>query len=291
MMNPKLSLVIGIVCIAFSAIFVKLAGAAPATAAFYRMVIAWVILAPYVLVKRKTAIARGDIWIALLAGVVFASDMTVWNMSILKISATVSTLLANLVPVWVGLMSFIFLRKRSGWLFWLGTAVAIGGMLVLVGYQALVTLQFSAGILLAVAASVLYAIYIMLTKNILQRTDTITFMFYNMLGAGVFLLFINLVQGDELIHFPLNVWGYFIGMGIICQLCGWLTINYAISHLPATKTSVALLAQTVVTAILAAILLKEKLELKEIIGSVIVLAGIGITFVRDGGIPAKTRTD
>jgi drug/metabolite transporter (DMT)-like permease len=279
-MNPKLSLVIGIICIAFSAIFVKLAGVAPVTAAFYRIAIAWVILSPYVFLKGKTTIARPDMWIALLAGVVFASDVAVWNMSILKISATVSTLLANLAPVWVGLMSFIFLRKKSGWLFWLGTAVAIGGMLVLVGYQALVTLQFNAGILLAVAASILYAIYIMLTKNVLQRIDTITFMFYNMLGAGVFLLLINLIQGGELIHFPTNVWGYFIGMGVICQLCGWITINYAISHLPATKTSVALLAQTVVTAILAAILLSEKLELKEIVGSIIVLAGIGITFVK-----------
>ena len=279
-MNPKLSLVIGIICIAFSAIFVKLAGVAPATAALYRMAIAWVIILPYVLLKGKTTFARKDMWIALLAGVVFATDITVWNMSILKISATVSTLLANLVPVWVGLMSFIFLRKRAGWPFWQGTAIAIGGMLVLVGYQALVTLHFSAGILLAVAASVLYATYIMLSKNVLQRTDIVTFMFYNMLGAIVFLLIVNLIQGAELIHFTASTWGYFIGMGVLCQLLGWLTINYAISHLPATKTAVALLAQTVVTAIFAAILLKEKLELKEIAGSVIVLAGIGITFVK-----------
>ncbi|MES2274580.1 MAG: DMT family transporter [Bacteroidota bacterium] len=279
-MNPKLSLAIGIICIAFSAIFVKLAGVPPVTAAFYRIAIAWIILLPWCLIKRKTIIARPDMWVALLAGVVFAADVAVWNMSILKISATVSTLLANLAPVWVGLMSYIFLRKRSGWLFWLGTAVAIMGMLVLVGYQDLIKLQFNGGILLAVAASILYAIYIMLTKNVLRRIDTITFMFYNMLGAVVFLLLINLVQGAQLLHFPAQTWGYFIGMGVICQLAGWITINYAISHLPATKTSVALLGQTVVTAIFAALLLSEKLAVKKIIGSVVVLAGIGITFVK-----------
>lgn len=279
-MNPKLSLVIGIICIAFSAIFVKLAGVAPVTAAFYRIAIAWVVLLPWCIIKRKTIIARADMWIALLAGVVFAADVAVWNMSILKISATVSTLLANLAPVWVGLMSLLFLRKRSGAMFWAGTGAAILGMLVLVGYHDLVNLQFNAGIPLAIAASMLYAVYILLSKNVLRRIDTITFMFYNMLGAVVFLLIVNLAQGVPLMHFSFTAWTCFIGMGLICQLAGWITINYAISHLPATKASVALLGQTVATALIAAVMLNEKLQVKEIAGSLIVLIGIGITFIK-----------
>ncbi|GAB3933237.1 DMT family transporter [Mucilaginibacter myungsuensis] len=288
MINPKLSLVIGIICIAFSPIFVKLAGADAVASAFYRILIAWVLLAPYCIIKQKLKIAPKDMWLALLAGVVFASDIAVWNTSILMISATVSTLLANLAPVWVGLMSFIFLRKRSGWLFWLGTFVAIGGMLVLVGFQDLINLKFNLGIVLAVTASLLYSIYIMLTKGLLQRVDTITFMFYNMLGSAIFLLAVGMVRGVEMIHFATNTWLNFIGMGAICQLLGWLTINYAIGKLQATKTSVALLSQTVFTAIFAAIMLNEKLAAKEVIGSVVVLAGIGVTFVKMKG--AKTAS-
>jgi drug/metabolite transporter (DMT)-like permease len=279
-MNPKLSLVIGIICIAFSPIFVKLAGTEAVTSAFYRIIIGWVLLAPYCLIQKKLKIARKDMWIALLAGVVFASDIAVWNTSILLISATVSTLLANLAPVWVGLMSFIFLRKKSGWLFWVGTVIALAGMVVLVGYRDILGLKFNTGILLAIVSSMLYSVYILLTKGVLQRVATITFMFYNMLGAGVFLWLINLIKGINLVSFSANAWLNFIGMGVICQLVGWLTINYAISRLPATKTTVALLSQTIVTAIIAAILLHEKLALKEIIGSVIVLFGIGITFIK-----------
>lgn len=281
-MNPKLSLVIGILAIAFSPIFVKLAGAEAVTSAFYRILIAWLLLAPYCIIKQKLNINRKDIWLALLAGVVFASDVAVWNTSIMMISTTVSTLLANLAPVWVGLMSFIFLRKRSGWLFWVGTFVAIAGMIVLVGLHDLMALKFNGGIALAVTASVLYSIYIMLTKGLLQRVETVTFMFYNMLGSTVFLFCIELFKGAELVHFSTPTWLYFIGMGAICQLLGWITINYAIGKLPATKTAVALLSQTVLTAIIAAILLHEKLEMKEIVGSVIVLVGIGVTFVKKG---------
>jgi drug/metabolite transporter (DMT)-like permease len=279
-MNPKLSLFIGIICIAFSPIFVKLAGADAVTSGFYRLVIAWVLLAPYVIIKQKTSIPRKDLWLAMLAGVVFAADIAVWNTSLLLISATVSTLIANLAPVWVGLMSFIFLRKASGWLFWLGTLIAISGMVVLVGYHNLLQLHFNGGIILALLASFLYSIYILMTKGILQRVSTISFMFYNMLGAALFLLAISLFKGNQLIHFTAHTWWCFIGMGLLCQLVGWLTINYAISKLPATKTTVALLSQTVVTAIIAAFLLNEHLQLKELVGSFIVLVGIGVTFVK-----------
>lgn len=279
-MNPKLSLVIGIFCIAFSAIFVKLAGTAPITAGFYRIFIAWAPLAFYCIINKKIKISRADLGIALLAGVVFASDISVWNISILKIGATISTLMANLAPVWVGLFSLLFLKKRSGLWFWLGTFIALAGMVVLVGFHNLLSLQLNAGILYAILASMLYAIYILLTKGILRRVTIVTFMFYSMLGSSVFLAAIGISQHTEMVHFSAHTWWYLLGMGLICQLAGWLTINHAISYLPATKTSVALLGQTVATAIIAALILGEILNLNEIIGSAIVLAGIAVTFVK-----------
>src|ERR1700710_1609107 len=127
-MNPKLSLIIGILCISFSPIFVKLAGVSPLGAAFYRVLVAWLCLVPYCIATKKLKIGRRQLIIALTAGVVFASDVAVWNISLLKISATVSTLIANLAPVWVGLFSFLLLKKNSGILFWIGTIIAITGM-------------------------------------------------------------------------------------------------------------------------------------------------------------------
>jgi drug/metabolite transporter (DMT)-like permease len=223
---------------------------------------------------------RKDLILAMVGGLVFASDIAVWNLSIKLISATVSTLVANLAPVWVGLLSYLLFRKKSGWLFWVGTCIAIVGMLVLVGASNLIHLQLNIGILYAVASSLLYAIYILTTKDILKRINTLPFMFYNMLAAGVFLLIISLVLGDDLFHYNLKTWGSLAAMGIICQLTGWITINYAISHLESTKVAITLLSQTVVTCLLAVFILSESLALKEIIGSVIVLAGIAITFLK-----------
>jgi len=279
-MNPKASLIIGIICISFSPIFVKLAVSPPVTSGFYRIFIAWVFLAPYCIFKGKLKISRNDLWIAILGGVVFGGDIAIWNLSLMKISATISTLIANLAPVWVGLLSYLILRKKSGALFWIGTWIAILGMVILVGYQHILHMEFNIGLVYALIASLFYAIYIMITKGILRKISTVTFMFYNMLGASVFLLLICLFEHNELINFPVATWLNLLGMGLICQLAGWITINYSLHYLEATKVSIALLSQTVLAGIWAMILLNEKLEFKEIAGSIVALAGIAITFLK-----------
>jgi drug/metabolite transporter (DMT)-like permease len=279
-MNPKASLIIGIICISFSPIFVKLSVAPAITSGFYRIFFAWVLLAPYCIIKGDLKIERKDLLVALLGGIVFGADIAVWNLSLMKISATISTLIANLAPLWVGLLSFLILRKKSGASFWIGTWIAIFGMVILVGYRQIFHLQFNIGLILALIASLFYAIYIMITKGILQKITTVTFMFYNMLGASVFLFLISLFQHNELLNFPTSTWLYLLGMGLICQLIGWVTINYSLNYLDATKVSVALLSQTVIAGLWAMMLLREKLEFKEIAGSIIVLAGIAITFLK-----------
>ena len=113
-MNPKASLIIGIICISFSPIFVRLAGLSPITSAFYRIFIAWMCIMPYCIIKKELKISRKNLITALIGGIVFGADIAVWNTSLLKISATISTLVANLAPVWVGLLSFILFRKKRG---------------------------------------------------------------------------------------------------------------------------------------------------------------------------------
>ena len=279
-MNPKLSLALGILCISLSPIFVKLADASPVVCAFYRIFFGLIFLVPYCFIKKNLKVKRKDLVLALIGGLVFAADIALWNLSLKMISATVSTLLANLAPLWVGLISYFLFRKKVEKLFWIGTGVAIAGMLVLVGLREVLHLQFGLGFLFAVVASMLYAIYILITKDILERMGTITFMFYNMLAALVFLFVICLINNDTLIYYSTANWFYFAGMGIICQLLGWLAINYAIRFIESTKVSVTLLSQTVVAAVLAAILLNEILSTHEVVGSLIVLAGIAITFLK-----------
>jgi drug/metabolite transporter (DMT)-like permease len=279
-MNPKLSLLLGILCISFSPIFVKMVPMNAPSIAFYRIFIGWMFLAPYCLLKVDLKISTADLFLAILGGLIFAADIAVWNVSLLKISATVSTLLANLAPIWVGLMMLLLFKKRPGLNFWAGTLISIAGMAVLVGVHNLIALKLSAGIIYALAASVLYACYIIISKQVLSRVFTLSFMFYNMLAASSGLLIYCLVTGSVLAGFSVHTWFILLALGLICQLTGWITINYAISHLDPTKVAVALLSQTVIAAMLASVLLKETITVNTFVGGAVVLAGIGLTFLK-----------
>jgi len=72
-------------------------------------------------------------------------------------------------------------------------------------------------------------------------------------------------------------------LGIVCQLIGWITINYAIRHMDSTRVSIALLGQTIATALLAWVMLNERVDFIELMGGVIVLIGIGVTFIKKPG--------
>ncbi|OCX50352.1 hypothetical protein BEL04_21430 [Mucilaginibacter sp. PPCGB 2223] len=280
MTNPKLSLAIGIACISFSPIFVKLVPLTALGAAYYRMFFAFIMLAPYCLFYKNLRIPVKSLVIAITGGLVFALDIAVWNISILRSTATVSTLIANLAPVWVGILSLLILKKQPGISFWLGTLIAITGMCILVGLHNVIHLKLTEGVLYALGSSILYAIYILLTKDVLSSIDGIVFMFYSMLASTVALGVFCIFNGDQLWHYSAHTWLLLAILGIVCQLIGWITINYAIHHLNPTQVSVTLLSQTVVTALLAWLMLGEHIDFIELMGGFIVLIGIGVTFMK-----------
>ena len=210
----------------------------------------------------------------MVAGLFFGIDIAMWNTSILLTSAATATLLANNSPLWVGLAGFLLFHERLSRVYWLGLAVALAGMMGLVGGDAYRQLHLSTGNLLAVGASVFYAAYIIATQRARARVDLLTFMAVSTLSSVLLLLLLNLALGSTLTGFPARTWLALAGLGLVSQLGGWLAINYALGHLRAAHVSVCLLAQTVVTALLSMPILGEYLKANQIIGGLLVLAGI-----------------
>ena len=269
-----LSLAVGAVCIGCSAIFVRLAGISGTASAFYRVFIAGIVLVPWWLSKRLACPSRSDMLLILAGGVFFGLDLVLWNSSVLLIPAATATLLANNAPVWVGLGALLLFRQRLSFYFWIGLAVAMVGMMLIVGGDAWRQLGLNTGNLLGIGASLFYAAYLLTTERIRSRVDTLTL---NALctGSMVILLFvICLLWRVPLAGYPNKTWLALAGLGLISQLGGWLAINYALGHLRAAPVSVGLLSQPVVTALLAMPVLGEYLNLHQAIGGVLVLLGI-----------------
>ncbi|PRZ26153.1 DMT family transporter [Flavobacterium granuli] len=277
--KPRLALAIGILCISVFPILVKLQLTGGLISAFYRMAIAGALLLPYVFITKKFKLPQLKIsLLAVLCGLLFAADVAVWNISIQESSATQATLLTNLSPVWVGIGSFLFLKNKPALNFWIGTLIAIFGMITLVGFEFFINLDFNIAFSLAILSGILYAVYMLVSKNILSDMDVLTFMSITLITSTLFLGIVCLILNEPFSGFSNAGWGVLFIQGIVCQLIAWLLISYATQHMRATRVSLSLLGQAVLATILAWLFLDEKITFQMIIGGLILLLGIRTTF-------------
>jgi drug/metabolite transporter (DMT)-like permease len=280
---PYLALATGIACIGWSAIFVRWTEMPGPASAFYRMLIPAVVLAPTWFFRGIVAggpggkpVSRRDFAIITLGGLFFALDLAFFNTSILRTSAANATLLGNYSPVVVGLLTWLVFRRKPAVTFWLGLLLALAGTVAILWSDLTAHIGFGAGDAMALAAAAFFAVYLMATEQVRATTTTLVFFRLALLSSLLFLFLINLLLGISLRIPPGHSWVALLALGLITQLGGYMALTYALGHLPATVTSVSLLMQGPLTAVLAALFLREKLTPAQIFGGLLVLAGVGL---------------
>ncbi|MFD2697443.1 DMT family transporter [Mesonia sediminis] len=280
MQREKLALVTGILGISVFPILVKMGYTSGLVSAFYRMFFAFIILLPIVLfTKAFRWPSLKFIFLALLCGALFGADVAVWNIAIEESTATQATLLTNLSPIWVGIGAFLFLADKPRTNFWIGTVVALLGMVTIVGFKFILNLEFDRAFLFGILSGVFYSIYFLVSKRVLDHMNITSFMLINLAASSVFLGILNLIAQENLINHSAQAWFVLLTQAVVCQLIAWLALNYAVSKMRATRVSLALLGQAVLTAFLAWLLLNEPISFQMLIGSLILLSGIAITFI------------
>lgn len=274
-----MALFLGIICISIFPVLVRLQLSSGLISAFYRMAIAAAVLVPYVYFTKQLRFPSWQ-WLlpTVLCGIIFASDIAVWNISIQESSATQATLLTNLSPVWVGIISFLFLKNKPRPAFWVGAAVAMAGIVVFLGVQTFREMSFDRAFILGVFSGFFYSLYILLSKKVLEKVEVLPFIAVSSLSSAVFLLFVNLFFRESFFEFSCEAWLALAVQGLVCQLLAWVLISYATKQMRATRVSLALLSQVVFAALFAWMFIHEKIALQHIVGGVLILLGIMITF-------------
>ena len=277
--KPRLALAFGILCISIFPILVKLQLTPGLISAFYRMAFAFSLLLPYMFFSKRFKMPeKKHLLLAVVCGVLFASDVAVWNIAIQESSATQASLLTNLSPLWVGIISYVFLNIKPATNFWIGTTVALFGMAMLVGFQFFLELDFDNAFILAVLSGIFYSIYLLVSKKALTHIDVLSFMTISLLASSIFLAIACVILNEPFTGFSDMGWFVLVIQAVVCQLMAWLSISYATQHMRATRVSLSLLSQAVLTSILAWFFLDEKITINMIIGGLILLLGIRITF-------------
>lgn len=240
-----------------------------AATAFWRLLIATP--AAFWLARRSEPLPlRARLW-ALLAGLLLAADLVLWNRAINTTTILEATLLVMIYPLLVAL---------GGWLVWRETVTGRLGLGGLVAFGGLVLMTLGpvdggssvAGNLLALIAAFFYAGCMLITARLCRTYPSIAITAWSFLGAALGSLPPALLETRFL---PQDAYdcAYLLLYGGL-TLAGYLLINRSLGRLPTALVAVLGYGQPVVATLLAIPLLGEVPALSDLAGAGVVVAGL-----------------
>jgi drug/metabolite transporter (DMT)-like permease len=275
-LTAYLALGVGILSLSFSAMFVRWAAAPGPVTAFYRLFFSIFLLFPFFLprIKALPSLRSGLVVFPLLAGVFTACDLALWTASLGFTTASNATLLGNTSPLWVALGTWLIFKRELSAGFWRGLIIALLGATLIMGTDFLLHPRFGIGDLMALCTGVFYGGYFLFTEKSRLHFDAVGHIWFVGIGASITLLVINLLLGYPLTGFNRSTWIVFVATAIVSQLIGYMSLAYALGHLPAAVVSPNMILQPVVTTVLAIPLLGEIPGIWQALGGSIALVGI-----------------
>lgn len=274
---PFIALLAGGCAIAFAPIFVRLSDAGPVASAFWRTALAAPLLWMWAFHVRASEPARGTVPFGALlaAGIFFALDLGVWHWSIVWTSVANSTLLANLAPIFVTLAGWLLWKQQVTRTFLVGMVAAIAGMFILVGPNFAVGGTRLMGDALGALTGAFYAGYMLSVKVARDAgASTARLMAWSTTITAIALLPVALLSPQPFWPSSADGWAVAVALALVTQILGQGLIAYAFAHLPASLSSVSLLIQPVVAALVAWQLFGEAVGPAQFIGGAVVLTGI-----------------
>ncbi|MFO1112485.1 MAG: DMT family transporter [Rhodospirillales bacterium] len=128
---------------------------------------------------------------------------------------------------------------------------------------------------LALSTALFYAGYIVTVGRLRARHGTARIMAWSGLFSAAALLPIAVLSGESLmIADTAHGWLVLAALGLFSHALGQSLIAYALAHLPAAFSSVGLLLQPAIAALLAWLLLAEPIGPWQAAGAIVILAGI-----------------
>jgi drug/metabolite transporter (DMT)-like permease len=292
---PFLPFAIGLAILAVStaSILIRLAqqDAPSITIAALRLAFATAVLAPIALIKHRTELSRlgsGQLLLALASGIFLAIHFATWITSLQYTTVASSVVFVSTGPLWVALLSPIFLRERVGSAAMIGLGLAVlGGIVIAIGDSCtwhgalqcagLGTARQSSGMwgnLLALFGAWAVTGYLIIGRRLRSALSLIPYVFLVYGSAAVILLGSAAATGNLMLALPGKTYLWIVLLALVPQLIGHSTYNWALKFLPAAAVAVTTLGEPIGSAVLAYIVLREQPGAWVLIGAVLILTGI-----------------
>jgi drug/metabolite transporter (DMT)-like permease len=291
---PLVALFTGAAAIGLGPILVRLSEVGPCATAWWRMALALPVFGVWHLLERRLSVSRPAAPRAglLLAGLFFAIDLSLFHWGIKLTTVTNSTLLSNLAPVFVTFGAWWLFRQPVGWSAVGALVVALGGAAVLVLGKDHVAPGGPNPVLgdsVSFLAAFAYASYQLTVTRVRRLATTAEFMWWSSLACAVVVGVIVVVSGETVLPRTHRGWWTLVVLALVAQVIGQGLITWALKHLPQAFSTVALLFQPLVAALIAWPLFNEVMTPVQLAGAGLLVAGV--TWSRLSVAPPATTSE
>jgi len=265
----------------FSFIWFKIANETfrPVTIVFMRLIIAIVILSTYLYVKKKFVKIRKEDRRLFLMLAVFEPFLYFLGESfgLTYVSATVGSVIISTIPVIATIGAWLIFRERLRIINYAGIIVSFIGVLVFVlnkGGGLTFNIKGLALLLLAVFSATGYNLT--LSRLVGNYGPVFIVNVQNMIGA---ILFLPVFLISELKYFPFDSFDIksflpVIELAFFASCGAFILFAFSMRHMGVTKANVFTNFIPVFTAVFSFFILGDKLTAQNIVGMIIVIAGL-----------------
>jgi drug/metabolite transporter (DMT)-like permease len=274
--------IIGAILFSSKAIMAKLIyrySVDPMTLLAFRMVFSFPFFAGVAIwqARKSTPLSAGDRGRVLILGVLgYYLSSFLDFIGLQYISAGLERLIMFLTPSFVLLMSVFFLKRKIGMLEWiaLGTSY-LGTVLVFIHDAKNGGANVALGGMFVLASAILYAVYLLLSGELVRRVGAMRLVAYAMCVSSVACIgqFLVLRPVSMLIQ-PHQVYTLSLVNAVFATVLPVFMTMIAVARIGAATTSQAGMIGPVSTLFMGALILDEPLTAIQLVGTALVLSGI-----------------
>lgn len=268
-------MLVGVLAVGASAVFIRLADAPALAIAFWRCALGALALVPLAAYNREAVPKGRALWVGAVSGVALGAHFGTWIASLQYTSVAASVVLVSTTPVFVAIAAYPLFGERTSAVSFVGIVVAIAGTAVIAGGEHSPGGAAFLGNALALVGAVAMAVYVLIGRSL--RTGGMGALSYSIVGysaAALALLPVVLASGARLWGYSAQTWFWLLVITLGPQLLGHTVLNWALEYVRASIVSGAILAEPVIAALLAWVVLSEKPGLWTVVGGLVVLAGL-----------------
>lgn len=273
----------GITAISFGSILIRLTtDVSPIMIATYRLIFSAIILTPFLYRKRKEfkKLNKREWVLCILSGSFLAVHFITWISSLQYTSIANSVVLVTMNPIFVGALSYFFLKEKLTKNIVFGVLLSILGTFVLT-FSSLGEGIFTAkgdmpilGNILALTGAVMASFYIIIGSKIREKRDLITYISIVYTVAAILLVIISVFAGLSFTGYKFSSYFYMLLLAVIPQMIGHTSYNWALRYLKSSMVAITTMGEPIGATILAYFIFNETLSMWQILGILIIFIAI-----------------